>query len=450
MRIRLGEGLTVEEIAKAVGAKHLSKEKIEYITTDSREAGPADLFVATKGERVNGEDFVSEAEAAGSIPLCVGKTQRGICVRNTITALLRLAEYYKKKLTRLKYTVAITGSVGKTTTKELLKTILSPKYKVHATQGNMNNELGMPLTILCAPLDTEVLILEMGMNHLGEISNMSKCAQPSIAIITNIGTSHIGNLFSREGIAKAKLEIKDGMKNGKLIIPYGEDLLKDVSDTESFSTKDMSADYFVRKNSSNNVEIYEKGKLILSTQVTYSYEHLMSCLVCAVCATRKMSLSADEIIAGLSLISQYNVRQNIIKVNKLYFLEDCYNSSLESVIAALSVMEGMDGYARKSLMLGDILELGEFSESIHRKIGEMISPYVFTNLYLYGSFVRHIMLGALAAGFSIERIFCNFSDNINYSAAKILANSVDNEIILLKASRKLKLERIIDIISSEK
>lgn len=449
MRIKLGVNLTLAEIARAVDAKHLSAEKIEYIATDSREVMPGDLFVAIKGENQDGEGFVPEAEARGGIPFCVGKTKTGICVSNVTDALLMLASYYKKKLTKLEHTVAITGSVGKTTTKEFLKEISSVKYKTHATKGNMNNLLGMPLTLLCAPRDTQVLILEMGMNHSGEISKMSKCVQPNIALITNIGTSHIGNLGSRENIAKAKLEIKDGMKNGRLIIPYAEELVKDVRNAESFSANNISADYYVKKISKSRVEIYEKRGEILSSDFTYAQEHLLSCLACAVAASRKIELSSDDVIRGISSISEHNIRQNIVRTKKIYFLEDCYNASFESVIAAISVMEGLEGYERKSLMLGDILELGTFSEELHRRIGERISPSVFTNLFLYGSHARYIMLGALENGFPINRIFCNLSDNINYSARKILDSSVDGEIILLKASRKMKLERIIDIINSK-
>ncbi len=447
MRIKLGYKMTLSEISSVLNSTCPCEKSIGYITTDSREVKSGDLFVALRGENYNGEDYVEEAIAKGAIALCTRKRKGAIVVHNTTDALLDLAAYYKKGLKRLKYSVAITGSVGKTTTKEFLKQISSVKYKTHATIGNMNNHIGMPLSVLSAPMDTEAIILEMGMNNLGEISKMSGCIKPDIAIITNIGTSHIGNLGSRKNIAKAKLEITEGQADGSLIVPYGEDLLKGAK-AKRFSTSDISADYYLQSKDKDNISLYENGRCAFTSNFSFTDQHLLTCLAAAIAAAREMRLTEAETVNGILLISKDNIRQKIIRAKNIYFLEDCYNSSIESVKADIDVMNGLVGYSAKSLLLGDILELGEHSEKIHEEIGRMISQSDFKNLYLYGNHARYIMSGAVDAGFPESRIFGNFSDDISISARQLIDNTSENEIILLKASRKMRLERIIEIVKA--
>ena len=249
MRIKLGIPLELSEVVEATRGRlneKCHKSKIKFLSTDTRELEPGDLFVALRGERYDGNDFIKYAKERGAITLG-DDISADILTKFGNASLLFLASYFKNKLKRLKYTIAITGSVGKTTTKEFTKILLSTQYSVHSTPQNYNNLIGMPLTLLSAPADTEILILEMGMNRLGEISQMSKCAKPDIALITNIGTAHIGNLGSKENISKAKKEIFDGMTDGEKIIPYGEELLSNIENATYFSTVYEDADVFINK-----------------------------------------------------------------------------------------------------------------------------------------------------------------------------------------------------------
>ena len=238
MRIRLDIPLTLGEIAEAcsgVCKEELKGTPVEYLSTDTRELCPEDLFVAIKGEKFDGNDYVGKAIELGAIPLSSVETDVGITVTDSSLSLIGLARLYKSKLPNLKKVCGITGSIGKSTTKEFAAIIISEHFSVTKSIGNFNNAVGMCLSILSANKNTEVLILEMGMNAHGEISLLSKTAEPDIAVITSVGTSHIGRLGSREEIARAKLEILDGMKEGKLIVPADEALLCRPS-AISFST----------------------------------------------------------------------------------------------------------------------------------------------------------------------------------------------------------------------
>ena len=403
------------------------------------------MFIALKGEKFNGESFIKEVTNLGAIPLSTQKLDGGITVSDTNIALLKLAAYYKTKLKKLIKTVAITGSVGKTTTKEFLKSILSSAYNVHATPDNLNNEIGMPLTVLSALPDTEILILEMGMNHSGEIGRMSETVLPDIAIITKIGTAHIGNLGSREKIADAKLEIKKGLINGKLIIPFGESLIPYSHSNITFSASTKEADYYINNTDHNTFSIYSYGKLFFKQNLFFTDKHLYECLAAAITCASEIGISKDNIVRGISTLSRNNIRQKYIHKENITFLSDCYNASYESIIAAIDSLKSINGYSVKSLVLGDVLELGDLSEQIHRNIGHYISPLCFSSLYLVGNQVKYVFEGAILAGFPKERIHLNPNpEKLEITVTQIKSHASFGEILLLKASRKIRLERILD------
>ena len=222
MRIILSVPLTLSEIAENALSTHIFKGNVTVnaIVTNSKKASPGDLYIPLMGEKHNGEDYTEEARSRGAYILSSRDCNADIKTDDTTLSLLKIASYYKSKLRSLKKIIAITGSVGKTTTKNVLAKMVGAKYITHATKENFNNYIGLSYTLLSAPIDTEIIIAEIGMNHLGEISLMSKILNPDISVITNIGTSHIGNLGSRDMIAKAKLEITDGMKIINLVVPY--------------------------------------------------------------------------------------------------------------------------------------------------------------------------------------------------------------------------------------
>ena len=447
MRIKLGIPLTLEEISLATGGLLMGSKKqmITHLVTDSREAAIGDLFFALAGKTRSGEDFKAEAKRIGAIVISTTDNNSDIIVPNVSSALLDLASYYLKKLPLLLYKVAITGSVGKTTVKEFSRLILKEKYKVHATVGNYNNEIGVPLSILTALSDTEVMIIEMGMNHLGEISILSKCFAPDIAIITNIGTAHIGNLESRENIAKAKLEIVDGMQGkNKIIVPFDENLLSNVEGRITVSIAEKCADFTLIKSLSESISVLQRGVLLCELNFELKEEHNLICLALSVALSLLLELSTSQIKLGVSQISRDNTRQNVVEIGNIYFLTDYYNASFESDISCINTLLGLTGYSRKSLLFGDILELGEASNDIHKKLGSHIFPDEIFNLYLIGSEAEKIAIGAVENGFSADRIFFNKDlERPDITADQIKKNSIDNEIIGMKASRGVKLERVL-------
>ncbi len=450
MRITLDIPLDIKEVITAVNGRYIGilKDSVSYgISTDSRNIKDGDLFFAISGENFDGEDFVFDVFYADCVPV-TAKHECGIRVENTIKALGSLASFYKTKLKHLKYTIAITGSVGKTTTKEFLKILLKEKYKVHATKDNLNNCIGLPLTILSAPYDTEVLILEMGMNHRGEISALSKYSTPDIAIVTNIGTAHIGNLGSRENIAAAKLEVLQGMTKGRLIVPSEEPLLLRKEKYYTFSSSDRSADIYIIYNEGNVKGITPKGTF--DTTLSLSASYTADCLAAAVSAAVFCEADLNNIKRGISLISDKNTRQNIFQLGYFYILSDFYNSSYESVISALSYLKSLEKYTEKSALIGSILELGDMSPKIHLNIGKACAKVDLRKLYIYGEYGEYVKEGALSYGMDEKKIFLNTdASSPAITADQIFYNTKKGEIILFKASHKVGLSQIIKLLKDK-
>lgn len=445
MRIKLDIPLYLNEISAALNAINLyhSNVVVEYLTTDSRKLEIGDLFIPLKGERHNGEDFVEECLQKGGICITTKRRSNCITVTDTEEALLRLANYYKTKYRKLKHTVAITGSVGKTTTKEILKKLCSATYKTYATKDNQNNQIGLPLTILSAPKDTEILILEMGMNHSGEISRLSKCATPDIAVITKIGTAHIGNLDSRENIARAKLEIVDGTKDCKLVIPYGEPLLNDVKNAYTFSTKHKNA-YIYINNNEGNLTICTSDSCV-NVKTDLLGDAITECLCAATVAALLSEVNLKQIKDELSFISNDISRQKFISFGVFDVLADYYNASYESVISSLDFLSTLKKYSSKGALLGSIYELGDKANKIHYNIGVYAAKSRLDNLFIFGEYANDVFNGAVSGGMAKEKIYI-IEDTTDFEKAAVLIkkHSIKNEIILFKASHAVNLGRVVE------
>ena len=446
MRVTLDVPMSLGDIAAAVGVTpSLSANPlIRAITTDSREAREGDLFVALKGRVTDGNEFITSATERGAFTL--GSTDESdLRVADTEESLLAIAKYYKNtSLTSLQHTVAITGSVGKTTTKEFLRRLLSRRHKIHATEGNYNNTIGVPLAVLSAPCDTEILILELGMNSTGEIARLSKCINPTVGVITNIGTAHIGRLGSREKIAEAKLELICGMSpDSSLYVPYGEALLEGYG-RKTFSTSSPYATVAVLGKPDVNVLL--RGAPIGISPFLPEGHHHRECLAAALSAALEIS-DIPGTISSISEISECDTRARLRAINDFFILDDSYNASYESINAALYHLFALHGYNRKSVLLGDVLELGEFAEEIHLKIGRLLARFSPAEIYLYGDYAGFTARGALIMGVEKEHLHAFGTGNEQELANTISSRSTKGELILVKGSRGMHLEKIIEYIS---
>ncbi len=444
MRIDLAIPLTLSEIAeKCADTLVLNDALVHTVCTDSREVSRGELFIALSGKTHNGNDFCEEVSKKGGYVL--GAQTGDIVVSDTAATLLKLVSLYKSKLPSLLYTVAITGSVGKTTAKELTARLLSPSYKVHSTYGNFNNEIGLLHTVLSAKADTEVLVVEMGMNHEGEISRLSRAVMPDIAMITNIGTAHIGNLGSRERIASAKLEICDGMTNGYLLIPDGEPLLSSAERACKVAI-DCRGDHslFIEKERDDTTAFtYIGKKLILkNASVRLRGQHMMKGLAFSLSVADILGIEAERLTDALSLLDGSSFRQRCFKTGRYAIYDDTYSSSPEAAIAVIKAQtERNDG--KVSAVLGDMLELGSESEELHKTVGKAAAAYKIRRLYTFGKFAEAIAQGAMSGGMPKDRIFTNPGTDLAITAEQI-QSSYDGELLIVKASHAVHAERIYD------
>lgn len=445
--------LSVKNIADAVAGVYGGDDRpIFRIVTDSREAAAGDLFFALPGDGDGGEAYVAEAQKNGAIAVSKYRRDGVLLVRDVAEALLLLASEYRRRLPALKCVIGVTGSVGKTTTKEFIAAILSEKYRTHATAGNYNNGLGVPLTVLSAPAKTEVLIVEMGMNHKGEIAPLSACVHPNLAVITNIGTAHIGNLGSREMIAEAKKEILTGMNGGKVVVPAEEPLLADVPHRMTVSLRDPTADFFLMPKTmcadKSTADFFCGERKIGNLSVFAPGMPVLSALAFSVSVATLLGLSDTEIRRGISSIKSDRIRQSVYKIGKLTVFDDAYNASPESVSAAIRTLS-LFREKEKSALIGDMLELGCRTEECHEAVGRLLADEGFSKLYLFGVYAQFVAAGARRSGKSTCVVYEN-TDPLSpvETARRILSHSGDGEILLVKGSRGAHLERILEIMKN--
>lgn len=451
MRITTDIPLCLATVKQTLGIKPSFNDYtrlVSAICTDSRELRGGELFIGLKGEKYDGSLFIPQIK--NRVLCSIGAIGSGadIILKNPNASLLRIANFYKKLLP-IKKTVAITGSVGKTTTKNIIFSLLEKHFTTHATYKNLNNEFGVPFTILSAPANTQLLVIEAGMNHAGELHELSLCIEPDISVITKIGTAHIGNIGSIEKIADAKCEILDGMKQEFAIIPHNDEILKSrIENYKTVSEIENGANYSFFP--ANNKNIYHFKTDTNAYEFTiYGLEkanfHTKRCLLFALAVCSEVNISEEQISESLKSID-FSLFSKEIEINDLTLINDSYNSSPEAVIGALDSLKCRKSGKKKSAVLGDMLELGDLSEKLHFEIGLHASKSDLENVYLIGAFSTYIYDGLRKGGFDERKIFVNEdAENPEITARQILKHS-SNEVILFKASRKIKLERIIDIL----
>lgn len=418
------------------------------VYTDSRKPVKGGLFVALEGERFDGHDFIPNASADGAAAVMCRKecdcSLPVIYVDDTKKALLALASFYRGLFDIP--VVGLTGSVGKTTTKEMTALVLSEKYNTVKTQGNLNNDIGMPMTLFTLEDDTEAAVIEMGMNHKGEISTLTAVSRPDAAIITNIGVSHIENLGSRENILAAKLEILEGMKKGSPLIINGDnDLLSSVENEdyqiirfgiENEACDVRAVDVEMNENGTRCSVLYNGQKYHMFVPVAgiHNVYDALSAFAAGVC----VGVEPEKAASAIEKYVPAGMRQKTVEKNGIVFIEDCYNASPDSVKAGINTLVGFSAQ-RKIAVLGDMLELGSYAETAHRECGKYAAEKGADILFAYGNDSAFTADEAEKNG--LGEIY-HFTD-AQMLADKLFAVLEKGDTVLFKASRGMKLENII-------
>ncbi len=459
-------GITFEMLtAFAEGTPHGAPKgelRAYGISTDSRTADKGDVFIALRGENFDGHRFITQAAEAGCAFAVVEAVPEGcvlpcIIVDDTTKALGRIARAYKQLFHTI--SVAVTGSVGKTTTKEFIYSVLDTKYKTNVTKGNFNNEIGLPLTLFGLTSLHKALLVEMGMNHKGEISHLSKIAEPDISVITNIGSAHIENLGTRESIRNAKLEIIDGMKPGGILILNGDEpLLREVK-TDGICKIFVGVETEGCTYKAENVRLFDNhilfdirmhdGEIMNDVMVNVIGRHnIMNALIACVCGIL-LGIPEDKIRDGLLNFTPAAMRQNFIEKDGYTVIEDCYNASPESMKAGLEVLchTAEKRHLRPVAVLGDMLELGAVSDDAHFAIGERVASAGIEKLITFGNAAKSIARGAVSCGMDENAItVLDSSAPIEENTEKIRVLIRKGDAVLFKASRAMALERIIALL----
>ncbi len=425
---------------------------------DTRIIKENDVYVGIKGENFDGNLFYEEAFNKGAC-VCIVEARSIklddikkipnktlIVVTDSIETIGILARI-KRERSNIPV-VAITGSVGKTSTKDIVASILSTKYKVLKTQGNHNNEIGLPLTILDLK-DEEVAVLEMGMNHFGEISYLTKIAEPNIAVITNIGTAHIGNLGSRENILKAKLEITEGLSpDGVLIVNNDNDIINANIDTvkDAFNNvitiginnkSNYLASDVVDDSFSSEFVINNKKYKVNVGGYAFVYNSLIAYAV-----AKQFDISDDDIYKGLSELNLTKNRlEKIITKNNITIINDSYNSSLDSIKNLIDIFDKAK-YKNKYLVIGDVLELGEFEQYIHEEIAKLIYNSKATKVILVGNSINYTYNKLIELGYNKNNVIKFIKEDETYDYLNNVLKP--NDLIALKGSNGIKLFNIVD------
>lgn len=420
------------------------------IVLDSRKVEPGFVFIAAKGEKADGHKFIPEVFEKGAIGVVCEKEPEelnGPCilVKDSFQALQDIAEYYRNQMPVP--IVGITGSVGKTSTKEFIASVLAQKYKVHKTQGNFNNEIGVPLTLLSMPEDTQAAVVEMGINHFGEMHRLSRMVKPDICVMTNIGQCHLEFLGSRDGILKAKSEIFDFMNpEGSVCVNGDDDKLITIEEVcgkkpvrFGFSKEnDVWADEVVNKGLLGSSAVIHTKESSFPVRVPLPGAHMVMNALAATAVGLKLGLTVEQIAAGIASVEAVNGRSRVVKAGDLVLIDDCYNANPVSTKAAIDLL-GL-ALGRKVAVLGDMFELGEKERELHAGVGEYAAEHGVDCLICAGSLSENMYEAAKAAG--MKEVY-HFPDR--EALMKELSDLLKpGDSVLIKASHGMGYEKIVE------
>ena len=447
--------MTLENIASCLGSalqQAAGKEQIEITgaVLDSRKVEPGYAFLATKGERVDGHSFIPQvAEKGAALVICEEAPTVDvpyILVEDTFAALKKVAAFYREQLNIP--VIGVTGSVGKTSTKEMIAAGLGTKFNVLKTQGNFNNEVGLPLTILSIREEHEAAVVEMGISDFGEMHRLSEIARPNICVITNIGQCHLENLIDRDGILRAKTEIFDCMAKDGYVVLNGEDdklaTIQEVNGRKPYffglqadEIKDvLAADIKSQGLFGSDFKMMLMGDE-LEASVPLPGQHMVINALAAACVGRILGMSNADILAGIASVKATGGRSNIMKLADKTVIDDCYNANPVSMKSAIDLLMMANG--RKCVILGDMFELGADELALHREIGQYAALARLDGMIFIGNLAKEMYEGAV----KLRAVPEYYPDKATFFAAHKPEDFAD-VTVLVKASHGMHFEEIVE------
>ena len=430
---------------------------LDLVTTDSREVRPGCIFVAFPGEKFDGHDFAAKALEQGAVYVVLNHPVEGVPAEKAVLcpdsyrAMMTMGANYRRQFAPK--IVGVTGSVGKTTTKQMTYAAIAGFGNTIKTEGNQNNELGLPRTLFHIGKNTAYAVVEMGMSHLGEIERLAKCARPDVGIITCIGVSHIGNLGSQENICKAKLEICAGLPEGAPLVLNDDDpFLRKAALPGSvrpvwFSLGDADADVCAQdvhpEGDGMAFTLVDRNAGRFPVQIPAMGRHNVANALAAYAAATRLGLDPKGVIAGLADFQQTGMRQKVVHSKGVDVIEDCYNANPDSMKAALTMFREYPAKRRYAL-LGDMLELGGISPSAHEEVGRQAAAAGLELLVCYGEEAKHTAKAAAEAGLKAVH-----AATYREAADLLLAAMQPGDALLVKASRGMALEKALAIFYEE-
>ena len=455
------KNMTLGNIAEACsgtyhGTEEAKEKTITDITTDSRKAGKGSLFVAIKGEKVDAHRFIPAVFEQGALcVICERAPEQAagayILVESSLQAIKDIAEFYRKQLDMK--VVGITGSVGKTSTKEMIASVLSEKYRVLKTLGNFNNELGLPLTVFRLREDDEIAVLEMGISNFGEMHRLSKIARPDICVMTNIGQCHLEFLGDRDGVLRAKSEIFDYIaEDGTVILNGDDDKLATLHDVKGITPVFFGIDSERKIHATNIHSLGLKGIActICTEQGDFDVTipipgyHMVYNALAGTAVGLSLGMTTEEIKRGIEKLESLSGRFHIIETGEYTVVDDCYNANPVSMKASLKVLH--DALGRKVAILGDMGELGENEKQLHEEVGAEAGKQDIQLLICVGTLSAHMAMSAKETNPQMQVVHM---DTLEEALEAIPGLLQKEDTILVKASHFMHFEKIVEVLTSK-
>ena len=457
------KNLTLENITKACGGSLYYADGADMeaeamgVAIDSRLMQEGYVFVAINGAKVDGHSFIKEVLENGAMAAICEKLPDNpggpcILVDNSVEALQALARYYRDQVDVK--VVGITGSVGKTSTKEVVAGVLSKKYCTYKTEGNLNNTIGVPLTILRIRDNMDIAVVEMGINQFGEMSLLTGVAKPDIAIITNIGTCHLEYLNDRDGVLRAKTEIFEGLnQDGLVILCHDDDKLATVESVNGkrpvfYGIDNEDSDYIAtnivyHELEGSDFEVVCKDKSRFSASILLPGKHMVSNALVAVAVAKHFGMTTDEIVDGLADVHSIAGRNNVINLSNITIIDDCYNANPTSTMASIDTLQRISG--SRVAVLGDMFELGKDEAKLHFDLGSYVAMNMIDKLVCIGKLSKNTYEGAMKAKAACAYYF----ETVEEALPELLNIITKDDTVLCKASNSMNFKEIVNFLKEK-